>query len=256
MRRFETTGTSRIADEDMAREYRKLVIAHSYEAFALWGLRLATQRNLSLPSSHFFGYDLAPARLEGGVRYIQNKELKDPGLDIVMTMNPKNICLPRYPLLGINVKASKGPENSTLLWYSPRISALAINLNVGRWNISDDGQEILHHRYKEALKSDRGTRQLLAFMERNIEPFGGFLLQQVADGVSLARGRMMNKYIEDWGQNIRMLPGEGEARDRLFSQVSQLCSVFEASGIQPTWRHHYPPENVIQRQFLPTTPLQ
>lgn len=244
-----------LIDEDKATGNRIRTVSNSFEATALWGLRMAARSSLTLPDDSFWGFDLAPAELERGKRYLQDKTIRDPGLDIVMTLNPKTICLPRYPVLGLNVKTSKRSDLASLIWYSPRINALALNLHLGRWPISDDSKDILHHRYKEAVKTDKGTQQLLTFMERNIEPIGSFLLQQVANGAYLAQSRMLGDHIGG-NRHIRMLPEEGESHDRLFGQVSQLCSMFEASGIQPTWRHHYPPENVAQRQFLPTTPLQ
>ena len=256
LRWFETTGTAGCTDENKAKGNRILALSHSFESSALWGLRLASQRSLAIPPSHFFGFDLAPAELEKGVRYSQDAELKDPGLDIVMTMNPKTESLPRYPFLGLNVKASKGSDRSVLVWYSPRIDALALNLHVGRWPVTNNGNESLHDVYKRAVETDRGTQQLLAFVERNIEPFGDYLLRQVANGMYLAKWRMEGNRFGKRDRCIRMLPPEGKCRDRLYEQVNQLCSVFEASGIQPTWRYNRQPEDDAHYQFLPTTPLQ
>jgi hypothetical protein len=243
-------------DEDKATANRVRTAANAFDATALWALRLAAKSNLVRPDDSFWGFDLAPAILERGERYPQDEAIKEPGIDVVMTLNPKTINIPRYPVLGINVKASKGSDRSTSLWYSPRINALALNLHVGLWRASDDDEDILHRRFKKAVQTDGGTRQLLAFVEQNIEPFGDFLLRQVANGIYLAKWKMEGNSFGKKDRGIKMLPTEGEHRDRLHAQVNQLSSLFEVSGIQPTWRHHYPPENVAQRQFLPTTPLQ
>lgn len=251
LRLIEMKGTMDIPDEHQARDSRILTLAHSYEAFALWGLRLAAQRNLVVPPSHFVGFDLAPAELEKGVRHPQYQNLKEPGIDLVMTMNPKATCPSRYPLLGLNIKASQGSGHSGLLWYSPRIDTLALNLHVGRWPVSTDGRICLRHVFKDAIRTDEGTQRLLSFMERNIEPFGSFLLNQTANRVYACRTRMERG--ED--RHIRMFPEGEEPRSKLYAQVGQLCTVFEASGIHSTRKSPFLQNNTIQNTFLPTTPL-
>lgn len=234
---------------------RILTITHAFETAALWGLRIATSHLMYLPDSDYLGYDLAPATLESGTRYPDSPDIKDPGLDILMTWNDKRNDIPRNPILGINIKANKGRVASTNLWYSPRISRLALNLHVGLWTIPDDEGGALHDRLKRAAKSDDGTCQLLALVEHNIKPLGQFTLQQLANGVFQAKLNMEGHKLGKRDRGILMAPPNSPERDLLFAQVNQLSSLFEANGIHLTRQYHRPYGEGVYQQ-LPAISLQ
>jgi hypothetical protein len=87
-------------------------------------------------------------------------------------------------------------------------------------------------------------------MELNVEPFGRYLLYQIAAGVDVCQRRMGNVWKAGDGDSggIFIPPHGDENRERLCAQVTHLDTIFKSNGIYPLSRQQ---RNIIDDQFLP-----
>ncbi len=234
-------------DNPLSPEDRLGTLTHLLEYYALRGLQVAA-KSLTIPRPYHLECALAPAPFEEG-----SWVPREPGVDLLVSHREGETARVREITLGMNIKSYKRTGTTTTAWYGRRIDAPAFDLPIGGWVVSPDGKRTLHDQLHRAKGSNTQARHFIDSMEASVQPFGSFLMHEVASATYAYTdmGERFGHLRRCTPEQEKLFPADHEAFVHTLQKLHNLSQTFVSNGIKNEWIPAYLKAPNQYERFLP-----